>query len=540
MENIYTSVVADDLTELANLQRDLSRKPPGFLHSRKYKDGLWDGNICFLTRNKFLTGLMPLVLYYIERAKGKYIIEDLRVDPSKELNAVDLHGVELRDYQWEAIAAVIQHKRGAIAAATNSGKSNIACGAYQALGVKTLFLTHRQELLEQIEENFQGKLGIDVGRIWKNRTDYDSAFAVGMVGTLSSRLEDPATKLEKCFDTTRASKHNIKSLQGSPLASAKDDIAKETLKITKAEKQIKSLNDNLVELLKEYTDLVNYLESVEMIIVDESHHVVASTYETILELCPNAYYRIGLSGTPFVYDDDTKLLKSIGLLGYSIFDITNKELIDQGVSSLPHIRMLAVQNFIGDVDYNKAYNWGIVRNKERNDLIVHECKSFIERKLNTLVIINLEEHGELLQDYLISNGIPRESVAFISGNAKNKKIRAEFFDKFKKGKLPILIASLIVQEGVSMESIGALVFALGGKSDTRVLQCLGRGLRRNNYNNQVEVIDFVDGTNKYLLEHSINRWDTYLHEGFEKYLEAEEIPLADKLLGEVLQKMKKK
>ncbi len=513
--NVYTKVETADGVAMAELTKDMSRRIPGFKHSNKFKSGMWDGSVKFLDKGFILAGLTDILTYYIEKHGYTYEIIDPRIDPMTEVHPVDLKGGrEPRDYQWDAIEAIITRKRGSVAAATNSGKSLVACGAIQATGVKTLFLTHREELFTQTDESFEKDLGHTLGSIWGDKMDFNYHVTIAMVPTLARRLEHPTQTIKKLTDklgTLMVSKSRMnKSMEA-------DKIIKAEKSIISTKKQLDNAKASFNQDKAEWEKLARFLQSIEMVIIDESHHVVADTYKDILELCENAYYRIGLSGTPFEYEDETKTLKSIGLLGEAIYAIDNNTLIDKGVSSTPECEMLYVNDPIVSDDYNQAYKKGIILNPERNNLILKKCKSFMEQKLPTLIVINYEEHGEHLLDVLIKGGISPDDVKFISGNTKNRKHRAKYFEEFKSGNLPILIASLIVQEGVSMDSIGALIFALGGKSDTRVLQVIGRGLRQNRYGNVVKIVDFMDMNNKYLLDHSFSRWTTYVDGGFEKY-----------------------
>ena len=515
MGNVYTKVESADGVAINELTKDMSRRIPGFKHSNQFKNGLWDGSVKFLDKGYVLTGLTEVLIHYIDKHRYTYELVDNRIDPMTEVHPVNLKGGRgPREYQWDAIEAIITHKRGAVAASTNSGKTLIACGAIQATGVKTLFLTHRDELFTQTDESFEKDLGHPVGNIWGDNMDLDKHVTIAMVPTLARRLEHPTQSIKKLTDklgTLMVKKSRMHKIM-------------EAVEIEKAEKSIlttqKQLDNKKTTFNKDKMDwetLAKYLQSIEMVIIDESHHCIATSYEDILSLCEKAYYRIGLSGTPFEYEDETKTLKSIGLLGPTIFSIDNNTLIDKGVSSTPECEILYVNKPIVADDYNLAYKKGIILNPERNKLILGKCKEYVEKKLPTLIVINYEEHGEHLLNFLIKGGISPDDVKFISGNTKNRKHRAEYFQKFKAGKLPILIASLIVQEGVSMDSIGALIFALGGKSDIRVLQVIGRGLRQNKYGNIVKIIDFFDMTNKYLVDHSFSRWDTYQRGGFEKY-----------------------
>lgn len=447
--NSFTKLTTENPMLIPKLKDMLAIHPDGYQFSEKYKDRVWDGYIHFVRRGKVMTGLLIELTDAITDLGIEYDMVDHRVDPLKRENikTIQLKGKVLRDYQVDAIAEAIIHGRGIIEAATNAGKTTLAAGLIQAIGLKTLFLTHREELITQTEESLEGELDCEVGKIWKSFNDLDKQVVVGMVPTLQRRVKKK--------------------------------------------------------------EIEEYLKTVELLIIDEAHHASADTYEKIILACENAYYRIGLSGTPWT-GDPVKDAKLKGLIGPTIFSITNKELIDSDVSSKPKITFRLCKEKVDAIDYEFAYKKGIVFNEERNLLIAEECKRFMSIKRPTLVVVNFEDHGMHLREVLIAQGIKEEDVQFISGNVAKKADRKGYLKQFKEGKLPILISSLILQEGVSINSIGALIFALGGKSDIRVLQIAGRALRHNNFDNTVEIVDFFDFTNTYLIDHTIERYHTYL------------------------------
>ncbi len=153
--NNYTKVETPDRGELKIISNALKLRPLGYEYSPKFKSHLWDGYISLLSRGKFLSGLLSIVTFYLKLEGVRYKIVDERIDPCVNLLPVELSGYTIRDYQWDAIASAIENKRGVIGAATNAGKTLIAIGLTQALGVKTLFMTHREELFRQTLTNFQ-------------------------------------------------------------------------------------------------------------------------------------------------------------------------------------------------------------------------------------------------------------------------------------------------------------------------------------------------------------------------------------------------
>src|SRR5690606_9995040 len=93
--------------------------------------------------------------------------------------------------------------------------------------------------------------------------------------------------------------------------------------------------------------------------------------------------------------------------------------------------------------------------------------------------------------------------------------REEVLDDMKEGRLKVLIATSILDEGVDVSGINCLWMAAGGKSFRQVLQRIGRGLRKKDDGSGLEVYDFLDYTQKHLIKHTQERYTYYKNEGFE-------------------------
>ncbi len=89
--------------------------------------------------------------------------------------------------------------------------------------------------------------------------------------------------------------------------------------------------------------------------------------------------------------------------------------------------------------------------------------------------------------------------------------------KFRTGQLPCIISTNILDEGVDVPKINVLILASGGKSAIRVLQRVGRALRKKVQGelNIASIIDFNHLGNKHLEEHSKERLKIYRKEKFE-------------------------
>jgi superfamily II DNA or RNA helicase len=91
--------------------------------------------------------------------------------------------------------------------------------------------------------------------------------------------------------------------------------------------------------------------------------------------------------------------------------------------------------------------------------------------------------------------------------------REKIFEKFNKGRIDILLASMIIKRGKNLPGIRVLVNAAGGDSEVTVVQILGRALRKAKGKKKVWIEDFWDlGRN--LRRHSYHRVRYYKNQEF--------------------------
>jgi len=267
----------------------------------------------------------------------------------------------------------------------------------------------------------------------------------------------------------------------------------------------------MVQSLANKPILAEYFLSNNVVMVDECHHVSSNQMLDVLYQVPG-FYRFGFSGTPLKYDKLADL-KLIGATGPIVVDITNADLIGGGWSAIPNIVMYTIMSDdsgIWEADYQTAYTRMIVHNDERNDVISNVARE--HRKLGKLVLILVSriEHGQLLH-----NSLP--GSIFVHGS-HGTDYRRSVLDGMRSNSPGIVIASPIFDEGIDVPGVDVIIIAAGGKSHIKLLQRVGRGLRRKSGRNEVVVVDFIDDTNKYLLAHSEERIDTYAKEEFKMEL----------------------
>lgn len=260
-------------------------------------------------------------------------------------------------------------------------------------------------------------------------------------------------------------------------------------------------------LVVQSAHLIKDMSEFEFILCDETHHANSKTYRDIFKKATNAYYRLGISGTPFSEDKLTNAYTR-SQLGNLIYEEHTATLIDQGILAKPVVRMIEINgpNIDRIRDWHEYYKEGIVNNFDRNQIILKFANNF---KGKTLILFRIIEHGHLLRKYL--------PQALYADGETSKDERDKIIDGFNKSYSGVMLASMILDEGIDFESVHHVILAGAGKSIIKNLQRLGRGLRANDIM-QVNVIDFMDNQHKKLAEHSYRRIKHYTDEGHETKL----------------------
>ena len=142
-----------------------------------------------------------------------------------------------------------------------------------------------------------------------------------------------------------------------------------------------------------------------------------------------------------------------------------------------------------------------MQNKKRNQFIYNLCKNL---KGNTLVLYQLvEKHGEVLNDMM--QDLDKE-VHFVHGGVgtnEREQIRAL---AEKKDNILILASYGVFSTGINIRNLHNVVFASPYKSRIKVLQSIGRGLRKSEQKDAVRLYDISDD-----LSHGNKKNFTLLH-----------------------------
>jgi len=258
-----------------------------------------------------------------------------------------------------------------------------------------------------------------------------------------------------------------------------------------------------------------------MVIGDEAHTFKAKSLTTIMNRLVNADYRIGTTGTL-----DNAMVNQLVLEGnfgpqYKV--TTTKELIDSDTLAQLSIKCLVLKysdesrKIVKSFKYQDEIDY-IVSYEKRNKFIVNlTC----DQRGNSLVLYNLvQKHGKPLYELFQNKVEGKRKVFFVSG-AVNAEERERIREITEKEKNAIIVASVgTFSTGINIVNLNNIVFASPTKSQIRVLQSIGRGLRKTADGKPTTVFDIADDLSwkskkNYTLNHAIERIKIYAKEKFQ-------------------------
>ena len=276
-----------------------------------------------------------------------------------------------------------------------------------------------------------------------------------------------------------------------------------------------------------------WFEPYGMVIGDEAHNFKAKSLTSILDKLRDAKYRIGTTGTL----DGTQTHKLVleGMFGPVYKVTTTKALMDSDTLAQLSIDVLLLKYEEAYCQAAKCFDYQaeidfIVGHTPRNKFIRNLA---IAQTGNTLILYNyVEKHGKPLYDLIDAklNELPRRTrkLFFVSGGV-DTDAREEIRALTEKENDAIIVASLgTFSTGINIRNLHVLIFASPSKSQIRVLQSIGRGLRKSDNGKATKVFDIADDLHwkknrNYTLDHAAARVKLY---GSEKFnFKIHEVPL---------------
>lgn len=338
------------------------------------------------------------------------------------------------EYQKTAIREACKKKRGVIVMPCGSGKTQVGLEIVAQFGVKCLWLTHTQDLLNQSVERARSVFNSpkdDIGIITGGRVNIGKGITFATVQTMVN------------------------------------------------------------------LDLNAYRNTWDMLIVDECHKAIGGPtkvmmfYKVISNLA--CRYKFGLTATPKRADGLEKAMYA--LLGEKICEITKDEV--KSTTCPVKVEKIYTGYFpesdialYGDGTINYAgLTTDLTHNQERLDLVAR----IIQQRKEAGAILVLANRVEYLQR--LSQLFDGKSVCLsILGNSKAAKTqRKNALFSLNCGEIDCIFATYqLAKEGLDIPNLRTVVFATPEKNETSVTQAAGRVARKYEGKEFGVIVDFVD------------------------------------------------
>jgi superfamily II DNA or RNA helicase len=442
----------------------------GYKFMPAYKNRRWDGKIRLFNMNtrQLNAGLYDKLRYfatqrnYTFECKGSKYGRPDAGDNNISVADVDDYcgsiGIPFRphDYQLAAVTHAIQRKRTVLLSPTGSGKSlMIYC------------------MMKWYMDNRKHKILVIVP-------------TVGLVNQMQSDFADYGMDVEK---------------ETHVVYSGKDKDTSKRIVI--------STWQSIYKLH------AKWFEQFGCIFGDECHGFKAKSLSTIMNKARFAEYRIGTTGTL----DGTQTHEWVleGLFG-PVHKVTTTKQLQEDDKLAPLMINVLKLNYsdnarkqLGKVTYQQEIDF-LVTNEKRSKFIINLATGL---QGNTLVLFQLvERHGKQLFDGIHSKAGSERKTFYVHGNvdANDREAIRAIVEKQKDA---IIVASLgTFSTGINIRNLHNIIFASPSKSQIRVLQSIGRGLRKSDDGRVTQLYDIVDDLSwnnsaNYALKHSAERVRMY-------------------------------
>lgn len=451
---------------------------PGYKFMPAFRNRMWDGKIrLFQLRDRTLPAGLFYHLsefcknrgYILESEKTQYGAPDDRnhITPDSLDDLIQSLNLpfNLRPYQYECVGEALTRKRAILLSPTGSGKSFIIyviLSYYLARLAKTsdtkvLVIVPTTSLVEQMTADFQS-YGLPEGLAHK-------------------------------------------------IYSGKDKNTNSPIII--------STWQSIYKLPKVW------FEQFGAVFGDEVHGFKSKSLMNIMNKCTEAEYRFGTTGT--LDGSQTHELVLQGLFGKIYKVTTTKKLQDNDTLAKLSIRRLvleydeSIRKDFGKRTYQDEIAF-IVEHEKRNNFIKNLA---LDMKGNTLVLYNyVEKHGKPIFNLIRDNANEERKIFFVSGGT-DVNDREAIRGIVEKQTDSIVVASLgTFSTGINIKNLHNIIFASPSKSQIRVLQSIGRGLRKSDDGRITTLYDISDDISwqkrkNFSLLHSWSRLEIYKKEQFE-------------------------
>ena len=240
----------------------------------------------------------------------------------------------------------------------------------------------------------------------------------------------------------------------------------------------------------------SWIDHVDMLVIDEVHKLRKGNKINKVIKNVRTNHRFGLTGTmPESHEDCWNIIGKMGPILYekNSYQLRSEKYIAKAEALILKLeyktppRHLTRRPTDPGERYRKESEF-LRNNQFRNDTLSTLVSNFSN---NGLLLVDYIEHGEILERHFKKN-CPGKDVYFIRGDVAVED-RDAIKKLIEKSKNIICVAiSKIFSTGISINNLHYIVFAGGGKAKIKILQSIGRGLRKHKDKKKVVIIDVSD------------------------------------------------
>ena len=472
-DEVNVKIEGLDLADRTALVKKFKYEIPGARYQPSVRLGRWDGKVAFfqLGGSSYIN-LLPEILTYLDSKSYDIDVEDLR-DYRTQFDFTEFHEdtfadqtwpkghpqagqpIKFRDYQVEIINNFLSNPQSIQEIATGAGKTIMTAALSKSVEQygRSIVIVPNKSLVTQTEADYIN-LGLDVGVYFGDRKEFGCT-------------------------------HTICTWQSLNVL----------LKATQA---------GTAE-----TTIGEFVEDVVLVMVDEVHMAKADALKTLLtSVFAQVPIRWGLTGT--IPKEDYEKVSIFCSLGTVVGKLSASELQEAGHLANCHVNVVQMIDHVEYKDYQSELKY-LTTTIERLAYLAKMIDS-IKEGGNTLILVDRIETGKILQAELstlfslIKGNKP--DVAFVSGSTKAVD-RKDEYDDIATSTNKIIIATYgVAAVGINIPRIFNLVLIEPGKSFVRVIQSIGRGIRKAEDKDFVQIWD-ITSTCKFAKRHLTKRKQFY-------------------------------
>jgi len=358
--------------------------------------------------------------------------------------------ITLRPYQGPAKQRLLENPNGLLVAPAGSGKTVLGLEVFATLRQKMLWLTHTKRLAAQVRDRI---LGDDENPPLLSNVEEDD---IGLIGSGKFKIGNKIT-------------------------------------VALVQTLVRRL-DMLPEIGREFG----------LVIVDECHHVPATTFIKVIQHF-YAYYLYGLTATPYRRDKMENLM--FATLGHPTAEIKRSDVRKARGIMTPSFIVRKPPSVVHEGnDYQEIIKDLVLPNELRSTMIAMDVIAEAKEGNYCIVICTRKVYCEALLKK-ISQGWKKTGIA--TGDYSGKQ-NAEQVKRLEDDEITVLITTFeLLGEGFDVKKLNRGFIALPFRERARVEQAVGRIQRTCSGKEDAILYDYVDENIGVLNNQFLNRSRVY-------------------------------